>query len=568
MQEDRARGFQGAPDPTDLGARVLRAAWRFRWLVALMVVVAVAAGVALSLQQPTRYEATASIILADPSGPGVPDEASFTVDRAKQIDVIESAPVAERAAERLDGQVGPGKVRSAVAATPGQRSSVIKVTAKAGTAANAANLADATAEAYREKSAEEIDARVETTIEELDRARAEAQQRVRQLEERLRADPDDSALTARLSSATSRLASLDGRIQQLTIEASLFGSVVETVESARPPERPAQPRPARNGALAGLLGLVAALGLAVWRDERTQAADREGEAVAVLDAPLLGAVPEYRNRRDTSMLSVAEEPGSAAAESYQFVAASLEIALAEHGGGSTVVVTSPGPTDGKSQTAMNVAAAALHEGRDVLLVDADGRRRGLSHLSPCAADPGLTDAPDPSVPVQGCIAEWRVGERLRLPFLPAGTPIDDPASFYRSPAFRNVFSQLRERASLVVVDTPPMLAVADTSALAAQVDGLVVVVDRGTPLRVLQELRRRLDFVGTPVLGCVFNRARPNRSRYGYGYWYGTDGAGSRNGHGGGYGAGSRNGDGGHRRIRKPGGHRETARRGDHAARS
>jgi Mrp family chromosome partitioning ATPase len=84
---------------------------------------------------------------------------------------------------------------------------------------------------------------------------------------------------------------------------------------------------------------------------------------------------------------------------------------------------------------------------------------------------------------------------------------------------------VKARADLVVLDSPPILAVADTSAIAGQVDGIVVVVAKGTPLKTLEEVRERLEFVGTPVLGYVFNRADTRAGSYGYGYGYGYGGS-------------------------------------------
>ena len=81
-------------------------------------------------------------------------------------------------------------------------------------------------------------------------------------------------------------------------------------------------------------------------------------------------------------------------------------------------------------------------------------------------------------------------------------------------------------ADLVLYDTPPLLLASDTSAIAAHVDGIVVIVSRGTPVRQLEALRERLDHVGTPVIGYVFTKDRVDAG-YGYGYRYGYKGYGT-----------------------------------------
>ena len=116
-------------DPTALTLRTLHAARRFWWLVALMVALAAASALALSFLQPTRYEATTSLILTDATAVGVPEAARISVDRGQQVEVVQSQRVAEAAAERLGEQVTPEQVMARVTASTGQRSIAIDVTA-------------------------------------------------------------------------------------------------------------------------------------------------------------------------------------------------------------------------------------------------------------------------------------------------------------------------------------------------------------------------------------------------------------------------------------------------------
>ena len=116
-----------------------------------------------------------------------------------------------------------------------------------------------------------------------------------------------------------------------------------------------------------------------------------------------------------------------------------------------------------------------------------------------------------------------------LRFVPAGSPAGDTAAFFRSPAFRSAIRRLRDSADLVIIDSPPMLVVADTAAIASQVDGIVVVVAHGASLRGLADLRQQLQFLGTPLLGYVYNRSPASNGRYGYAqYGYGQYGYGDQ----------------------------------------
>jgi hypothetical protein len=116
--------------------------------------------------------------------------------------------------------------------------------------------------------------------------------------------------------------------------------------------------------------------------------------------------------------------------------------------------------------------------------------------------------------VADCLRTIPVSEHLDLPVMPAGGRLEESTSFFRGIGFRKAMGEVRRRADMVVVDSPPLLAVADSSVMAGHVDGLVLVVNRGTPLEQLAQVRQRLDFVSTPLLGYIFNRSDSSMTPY------------------------------------------------------
>jgi capsular exopolysaccharide synthesis family protein len=357
----------------------------------------------------------------------------------------------------------------------------------------------------------------------------ELRERIDRAESRLEANPDDAQAQAERDAATNQLITFESRADRIAVDAALFGAGVERFTEARPPEDPAQPQPLRNAAVAAVLGLLASSALAWWRAEQTQSADRRQDPAPVVGAPLLAQVPDFKSVGVTGADPARSAPHSPTAESYQFLVSSLEYALADSGG-RTVVVTSPGPADGKTLTAFNLAVAAARDGRRVLLCDADERVRGLTALAGTATAPGITDLADDEMPLEGCVADVPLLAGESLPFVPCGSRPSDPAGFFRTPGFRKALGRVTEGGDLVVLDSPPLLAVADASAIAGQVDGIILVVAKGTPLKTLEEVRERLEFIGTPLLGYVFNRAEARgTSAYSYGY----DGYGYGHGHSG-----------------------------------
>jgi len=511
---------------------LLESVWQFRWLVVGVTLLSALSGFGLSLLQETRYVASAELLLADPRTAGVFDDSGVSLDPSRyvrnQAERVRSTPVLARAAELLGEGQTIREIADDVTAQPSVDLDLITIRADRGSAREAAALANAVAEGYQQVVTEEVSRNAQASIDELEQSKTELNQRIATAEAALLANPADSAAGAGRDAAVAQLITIDARANQIAVDASLYGSGVELFEEAEVPSSPSQPTPLRNAVVAAVLGALAASAFAWWRAEQTLSADRRQDAAPVLRAPLLGEIPDFVEAGITSPDPTRTAPHSVVAEAYQFVVASLEFA-AEQTSGRTLVLTSALSGDGKTVTALNLAIAARRDGRRVLLVDADERMRGLTALTAVRASPGLTDLVDAELLFDDATVDLDVPGVGSLTMVPAGEKLSDPAGFFRSAEFRKAMVRVQEQAEFVLVDSPPLLAVADTSALAGQADGIVLVVSRGTSLRLLEDVRARLDFVGTPLLGYVFNRARPERGRYGrygsyggYGYGYGS----------------------------------------------
>lgn len=521
------------------GPALLESLWRYRWMVLGITVLAGLLGFAVSHLQPTVYEAKASLLLSDPSSDSFDGGRGGGVggDRyiRNQAQIVSSPVVAARAAELAQDRFTPADFSKAIKAEPTTDVDLLTIRAQASTREAAVELADYTAEAYQAVIKDRTRQEAEEEREQLIAQQAELQAELDTIEEEISAALDAAGgnaeqplrpadlsalvpgdLQARRDAAMTQLVNLRTRLGQIDPEP---GSGVELFQEARAPAKPLQPRPARNGAATALLGLFGSGALAWWRAEHSRVAERRQDPAPVLRAPLLGQVPDFKSAGVVGVDPTRTAPHSAPAEAYQFIIASLQHAL-QQTGASSVLVTSASPADGKTVTALNLAVAAARDGRRVLLADGDGRALGLTSLADVAPSPGLTDLADTRMPFEGCVASISTpGETLSL--IPAGTRPHDPAGFFRTPGFRKAMTRIKERADLVIIDTPPLLAVSDTSAIAGQVDGIVIVVSRGTSLSLIEEMRERLEFVGTPVLGYVFNKAAPRSGYGGYGYGYG-----------------------------------------------
>ena len=179
----------------------------------------------------------------------------------------------------------------------------------------------------------------------------------------------------------------------------------------------------------------------------------------------------------------------------------------------TIAVTSPGAADGKTVTAINLAGALGHGAQTrVLLIDADLRRPAVAEQLHVGEVPmGLAELA--SQPDAGIDQAIRSLDSHNIDVIAAGEPGCEVHEIFRSPRFEELLRQCRERYDYVVIDTPPLVPVVDSSLLARLVDGvLLVVAANRTPRKLLEEGLNQLD--ASKVLGIVFNSDR--RPLYGY----------------------------------------------------
>ena len=213
---------------------------------------------------------------------------------------------------------------------------------------------------------------------------------------------------------------------------------------------------------------------------------------------------------DDSLVSL-RAPASFAAEQYQALRLRVERLRAVRDV-RVLAISSPGLGDGKTVTAINLAAAHAESER-VLLIDADLRRPSIGSQLRLTdvSGPGLADAlSDDRLELTSLV---RQVDDIPFAVILAGVPSAPVHELLRSPRLDHLLQDARRRFDLVIVDTPPLLPVTDAVVLARALDGIVVVVSANdTPRKLLEESLNLLD--SSKVLGIVFNR--DHRPLYGY----------------------------------------------------
>ncbi|MCF2525902.1 polysaccharide biosynthesis tyrosine autokinase [Yinghuangia soli] len=295
---------------------------------------------------------------------------------------------------------------------------------------------------------------------------------------------------------------------------------IGVTRSASPPAEPVSPRPYLNAALGLFAGLLAGICLAMVRHNLDTSVRTEDELKGATALPVLGVIP-FDKRAQADPLAVRPGALSGRAEAFRLVRTNLRFAQVDRQQ-QVIVVTSALPGEGKTNTAVNLALSLAEAGQRVCLVDADLR-------NPCVAKTlGLVQSAGLTTLLIGHAERDDVLQRGtddNLVVLTSGPIPPNPAEILASMRMRQILEDLGRDFDIVIVDSAPLLPVADTLGLAPIVDGAILVVRAGrTRADSVEAAIGALRGVSASILGTVLSMAQLSGAR-GYGYGYGNPGA-------------------------------------------
>ena len=232
------------------------------------------------------------------------------------------------------------------------------------------------------------------------------------------------------------------------------------------------------------------------------------DAERSLGLPVLGVIPQ-----DASVLLLQSEE-SPDAEAYRILRANIELKR-ELFKASTFAVTSANAGEGKTMTLLNLACVFAQAGYSTLMIDADMRRPRLSRYAELKADVGLVDYLADGKSLSDVVFRT---SNPSLYLLPAGRKASDPSGLITSQRMDQLLSEVTKRFDVVLIDTPPLLGVSDTSLLVNRADAsLFVLQPRKMPLNALVRAKDVLLAAGGRIMGLVLNNVDINNdSQYQY----------------------------------------------------
>jgi len=320
---------------------------------------------------------------------------------------------------------------------------------------------------------------------------------------------------------------------------------VRIVDRAIEHKAPISPKKKRNTILGILIGLGLGLGVAFFLEYMDHSL-RTIEDVETLGLPIMGTIPVIQAEQTNGFLLPTEKkkstteaqkiasrlithikPKSPVSEAYRTLRTNLHFTRPEDPV-RTILVTSSGPTEGKTTTVANLAITLAHMGSRTLLVDSDLRRPVIHALFGLSKDRGLTNAIIGQLGVKEVVKPTTI-ENLGV--VTCGTVPPNPSELLGSRKMKELVDEMKQHYDVILFDSPPVIAVTDAAVLSSIMDGVLLVIRSGkTQREAVARAFNLLDNVHARILGALLNDVDVSNMYgsyyyyYYYHYYYGKDG--------------------------------------------
>lgn len=313
------------------------------------------------------------------------------------------------------------------------------------------------------------------------------------------------------------------RLQETDIEnASLQEADAQLISRAVPPDHPFAPRLGLSLAVAFVLSFGLGSAVLLVKEMFDRGFRSLGQVQEMLGVTGIGMVPLIKVSKGESPHPRALEDHSAFAEAIRTIRTALLLAGEKSSPLRTVMTVSAQPGEGKTSTSLSLAVQSNHSGRPTIVVDCDMRRAMLDSYIGTKHDTGLADYLAGQAELGAII---HIDDATGTPFIPAGTRPANPSDLLASPRMDQMLTRLKTQFDLVILDTPPLLAVSDSLAMARKVDGALLMISWARTRRdVVASALQMMQRTGGNVIGAVLTNVDTRRhAQYDYadsGYYY------------------------------------------------
>jgi len=303
------------------------------------------------------------------------------------------------------------------------------------------------------------------------------------------------------------------RFKEIGLASGIGPNNISVVDPAKAPEDPSSPK-LFNNLLYGIIAGLAGAALAVFLLEQVDRKIRSPEDLEELNLPILGVIPQHL--RD-DRLEVLHDPKSDLSEAYMSVQTRLRLAT-DHGLPRTLMVTSTRPGEGKSLSSLALAHTLSRSGRSVILIDGDMRSPSVHQELGLRNERGLSDFLSGDEDLTRLILRSAEGN---FDAMSAGPVPPNPAELMMAGRFDELLGRLRTSYDHVIVDSPPVLGLADAPLIAEKVEGCIYIVEANNlgPQNIRPAIARLAANAGR-IFGIILTQYQAGSSPFNYDYAY------------------------------------------------
>lgn len=313
-------------------------------------------------------------------------------------------------------------------------------------------------------------------------------------------------------------------------EAMEIGNI-RVIDTSESPVKPIKPKKALNTVISMILGLMIALGLAFtieFFDTTFKSAD---DVEKYLSLAVLGSIPFMKRDGEEAKTSIDEsgfsefksrlitdiDPKSPVAETYRSLRTNIQFVNIDKKL-KTLLVTSAGPSEGKSTTIANLAVTTAQLGHKTLLIDCDLRKPMVHNIFDLNRSRGITNILTGGMKPEEVVLESGI-ENLWV--LPTGPIPPNPSELLGSQKMSELLEDLKNTYSMILIDAPPILAVTDAAVLSPKLDGVLMVIhSEKTDRESARRAKGLLSHVGASIIGVVLNGVQAGKGYGNYYYYY------------------------------------------------
>jgi non-specific protein-tyrosine kinase len=507
-----------------------RIIWRWTWLLILCAALAGGAAFLVSRSMTPVYAASTTLLINEAPDAQTSDYTALLMSERlarTYAQMLTQRPVLSAVIADLELEMDVEDLQGAVEVQPVRDTQLIELTVENENPYTAAAIANTLVQVFRERNdvlvqsrfAESI-ASLEAQLNRLDSQIKESDAAIATLGSEITAEEGAALerLQTDLAQYQTSYSNLLQSYEELRVAEAGSVSNVVPVEPAEPDFAPVRPRTLMNTALAIVVGGMLGLGAVFLIEYLDDTVKSPEELARVTDIPVIGVITDVGKTGEGTPY-VAEHPRSPATEAFRALRSNIEFSSVNQPI-RTLLITSPGPDEGKSTIAANLAVVMAQSGKKVILIDADLRRPRMHRIMGIPNRIGLSDlfVREP-FDLQGVLRPWRSENLL---YMASGGLPPNPVELLGSARMKMIIEKVVSESSIVIIDSPPLGIVTDAAVIAAQVDAVLLVIEpKRTPLGAVVHVVDQLQRADAHIIGIVMNGVPVRDAGYYNGYYRG-----------------------------------------------